>query len=127
MRENFTRRRSTTGRPPATLTSDTSCRPLSEGFAVSLVEAMACGLVAIVSSLPGAREIAVDGQNALLARPADPGAIVNSLGHLVADPSLLQRLRLNAHRTAQSFGWHTVVAEQLRLYEEHLACPRPRR
>ena len=91
---------------------------LSEGAPVSLLEAMACGLAPIASAVPGVVEAARDGYNALLVPPAEPEAIKMALDRLAGDGSLLERLRFNAHLTAQSYGWGEIAGEQLAIYEE---------
>lgn len=94
---------------------------LSEGWGMALVEAMACGLAPVVSDVPGPTELVHDGDDAIVVPPGEPGRITAALDRLAADRSLLDRLRGNAHRAAQSYGWSTVAGEQLALYEEHLA------
>jgi len=94
---------------------------LSEGQPLAVVEAMACGLAPVVSAVPGPTEIVRDGHDALLVPPGDSTAIVAALERLAAQPALLERLRKNAHTTAQSYGWMKVAAEQLAIYEAGLA------
>jgi glycosyltransferase involved in cell wall biosynthesis len=88
---------------------------------LAVVEAMACGLAPVVSRVPGPTRIIRDGHDALLVPPADAGAIVLAIERLATQPALLERLRRNAHTTAQSYGWHEVAAEQLAIYQSHLA------
>lgn len=93
---------------------------LSEGGPLSLIEAMACGLAPVASAVPGVVEAVRDGVTGLLVAPSDPDAIAGALDRLAADTATLDRMRLNAHRAAQSYGWSTVAGEQLALYERHL-------
>lgn len=90
---------------------------LSEGFGLALVEAMACGLAPVVSNVAGPIEIVRDGHDALVVPPASSAAIVEALNRLECDPTLLQKIRLEAHRTAQSYGWRDVAGERLAIYE----------
>lgn len=99
---------------------------LSEGGPLALVEAMACGLAPVASDIPGVADRLKTEQDAILVRPADPDAIVSALDRLVADRPLLERLRSQAHRAAQSYGWSVVAGEQLDIYEEHLAHRHPK-
>ena len=94
---------------------------LMEGGPLSLLEAMACGLVPVVTRVPGPIDVVRDGHDALLVPPEDSTAIVATLEKLAAQPALLEQLRRNAHKTAQRYGWHQVAAEQLEIYEAHLA------
>lgn len=93
---------------------------LSEGGPLSLIEAMACGLVTVASAIPGVTDLVAEGNDAVLVPAAEPHAIVAALDRLAADRVLMDRLRTNAHITAQSYGWRTVADEQLAVYETHL-------
>lgn len=93
---------------------------LSEGGPVSLIEAMACGLVPVASSVPGVIDALSDGDDSILVPPDKPERIVAALERLAADRHLMYRLRTNAHHTAQSYGWRVVAGEQLDLYQEEL-------
>jgi len=93
---------------------------LSEGFGLALVEAMACGLAPVTSAVPGPASIVTDGHDGLLVRPAVPEAIVAALDRLAVGDGVLDRLRTQAHLTAQSYGWAAVAREQLCIYEEFL-------
>lgn len=93
---------------------------LAEGWGIALLEGMACGLTAVSTSMPGPTSFFVDGEHGVLIPPADAAAIVAALDRVTADAAALQRLRQNAHRAAQSYGWSQVASEQLELYGERL-------
>jgi glycosyltransferase involved in cell wall biosynthesis len=92
-----------------------------EGFSVSLVEAMACGLAPVTTATPGPMEIVRDGVNGLLVPARDSEAIVQALELLIRDTQLLDRLRRGAHETAQRYTWDRIGRETLALYREALA------
>ena len=52
----------------------------------SLREAMACKVACIVTDIPGARELVVDGQTGMIIRPDSPEAIAASIGTLARIP-----------------------------------------
>ncbi len=60
----------------------------SDGASVSLLEAMACGLPAVVTDLPANREWVVDGVNGFLVPPGDMEVMAGRLGLLLADADL---------------------------------------
>lgn len=91
---------------------------LREGFPLSILEAMACGLVPVATDIPGPTQYLRDGENGLLAPPADGAALVAAIERLVADPRLFARLRTESHATAQRYGWERIGRETLALYEE---------
>jgi glycosyltransferase involved in cell wall biosynthesis len=66
----------------------------SEGFPVSILEAMAAGLPVVATDVGGVAESAVDGETGLLVPPGDPGALAAALDRLLTDGAL--RLRLGA-------------------------------
>ena len=65
-----------------------SCRRRREGLPKSLLEAAACGRPLIASDVPGCREIARHGVNALLVPPDDPEALAHAIATLMNDPDM---------------------------------------
>jgi glycosyltransferase involved in cell wall biosynthesis len=64
-----------------------------EPFGVTVREAAAAGLPLICTERAGAAgDVAVDGENALLVDPSDPGAVGDALRRVVRDPGLRARL-----------------------------------
>ena len=62
-----------------------------EGLPMSLLEAAACGRPLIATDVPGCREIAREGVNALLVPPDDARALANAIATLVTDRELRAR------------------------------------
>ena len=94
---------------------------LSEGFGLAVVEAMACGLVPIVTAIPGPTEIVKTDFDAIVIPPRDVLAIEQAIKKLITDRDCLQRLRLNAYNTAQQYSWTTIAKSNITLYELALA------
>ena len=63
-----------------------------DGIPNVLVEALATGRPVVASSLPGIRELIIDGETGLLAEPGDPASLAAALTRLVDDPTLAPRL-----------------------------------
>jgi glycosyltransferase involved in cell wall biosynthesis len=55
-------------------------------------QALACGTPLVTGDTPGARELLVHEESALLVPPGDPQALAAALGALQADPELARRL-----------------------------------
>jgi len=76
------------------LTSD------SEGLALSLMEAMTCGLPAIVSNVGDLGDLVKDGQNGFLIPRRDPAALADKLTLLLGDDAMRERMGQAARRDA---------------------------
>lgn len=66
----------------------------SEGFPVSILEAMAAGLPVVATDVGGVAESVIEGETGLLVPPGDPRALAAALDRLLTDRAL--RLRLGA-------------------------------
>jgi glycosyltransferase involved in cell wall biosynthesis len=58
-----------------------------DGIPVALMEAMACGLPVVSTSLSGIPELVIDGETGLLVPPGQSTALAAAIRSLVADPS----------------------------------------
>ena len=64
-----------------------------EGFGLSAVEAMACGVPVVASRVDALQEVVVDGVTGLLSEPEDPEDMASKLKNLMMDTGLEQRFR----------------------------------
>ncbi|MEO1394473.1 MAG: glycosyltransferase family 4 protein [Cyanobacteria bacterium J06634_5] len=90
--------------------------PLSEGFGKALVEAMACSLAPVTTAAPGPLEVVRHGHDAIVVPKRDQGAIEQALDHLIMHPSFLEKIRYQAHITAQRYGWMDLAKQRISLY-----------
>jgi glycosyltransferase involved in cell wall biosynthesis len=97
---------------------------LSEGFSLSLIEAMACGLAPITTDIPGTPNFFRDNENGILVPPRNQDMIVQALERLIEDRIQLENLRRNAYLTAQNYGWQQIAKNTLALYEQALSQKR---
>ena len=92
-----------------------------EGVPRVLIEAAASARPIVASDIPGCREIARDGENALLTPPGDAAALADALARLFADPALRARLGAAGRRIAEGeFSAEEVGRRTLALYEDLL-------
>ncbi|WP_263360068.1 glycosyltransferase family 4 protein [Acidicapsa ligni] len=73
----------------------------AEGLPVALMEAMALGVPCVSTTIAAIPELILDGQNGLLAPPANPYALRIALERLASDPDLRHRLGLAARATVE--------------------------
>ena len=79
---------------------------LEDSFNLPVLEAMACGLPVLVSSMAGISEYIANGVDGILLQdPADPSALAASLFLLLQQPELRRSLGENAARKARQFSW----------------------
>lgn len=92
-----------------------------EGFGVSLVEAMACGLPVVASRVDGIPEIVQHERNGLLVPPADPGALTDALERYLQNPAWARDLGAAARQTVvERFRIAAMTSSYEQVYTEAL-------
>ena len=93
-----------------------------EGLPKSLVEAAACGRPLIASDVPGCREIARHGVNALLVPPEDPEALAHAIATLMNDRDMRIRFGQASRQIVMAeFSSARIGSEIVVLYARLLA------
>ncbi|MCX8044424.1 MAG: glycosyltransferase [Desulfobacterota bacterium] len=94
-----------------------------EGFGLSILEAMACGLPVIATRVSAIPELV--GDAGILVPPGDPTALCSALLRLVHSPDLRRELGAKAqHRYETLFTADTMVQKTAALYHALLASAR---
>jgi glycosyltransferase involved in cell wall biosynthesis len=93
---------------------------LVEGFGMSLIEAMACGLAPIASEVDGPQDIIENNHDGLLIPSRNIEAIEKAVEQLLNDRSQLDYFRRNAYKKSQRYGWMQLAQQQLSFYRETL-------
>ncbi|HEX7026518.1 MAG TPA: glycosyltransferase family 4 protein [Gammaproteobacteria bacterium] len=89
----------------------------SEGFSLSIVEAMACGLPIVATRSGGPQEILTHEKNALMVDPYSPEQIAAAIEKLAENPQLARMLSINARNHAVvSFSQETMLRAYLKLF-----------
>jgi glycosyltransferase involved in cell wall biosynthesis len=76
---------------------------LAEGFGIPVLEAMACGLPVVASSIPAVAEIA--GRAAVLVDPRDQDGWTSAIAALLDEPALAGRLAGAGRAVARGVSW----------------------
>ncbi|MGE5619871.1 MAG: glycosyltransferase family 4 protein [Sphingomonadaceae bacterium] len=87
---------------------------LYEGFGHPVLEAMACGTPVVASNVSSLPEVV--GEAGLLVDPEDVEGLAASLGRLLADGNLRQRLIHQGLERARGFSWEKTARETLAVY-----------
>jgi len=89
-----------------------------EGLPKTLLEAAACGRPMVATDVPGSREIAIDGQTAIVVPPDDPQALAAALDRMASDSELRARLGANARKLVEEkFSADAIGQATVELYD----------
>jgi 1,2-diacylglycerol 3-alpha-glucosyltransferase len=88
-----------------------------EAQGLVLNEAMAAGLPVVAYDAPFIRDIIVDGENGLLAKPHFR-ALAIKMAALIDDEDLRRRIALEGYRTAQRYTAGRLASDLVRVYQE---------
>ena len=78
---------------------------LLEGFGLTALEAMACGLPIIISENTFGSDVVTEGVDGYVVPIRDPEAIVARIVHLHEHPDVRARMGAAARRRAEEFSW----------------------
>jgi glycosyltransferase involved in cell wall biosynthesis len=84
---------------------------LHEGFGITLLQAMACGVPAIVSDITVLREVA--GDAALFFNPRDKEDMARTMAKIATDEKLRAEMIVKGQRRAKEFSWEKCARETL--------------
>jgi glycosyltransferase involved in cell wall biosynthesis len=99
-----------------------------DGSSVSLMEALACGLPALVSDIPANQEWVTEGQNGWLFPDGDVQALADRILTVVARRQSLPEIGRAARRSAQERAdWSRNVDKLFNAYEQVVKQSDPRR
>lgn len=92
-------------------TSSVFCLPSAiEGFGLTAIEAMACGVPVVLADIPALREISGEGEAALLAPVGDVPATARALRQALTDSTRRRQLLDGAQKQLRRYDWDTLAA-----------------
>jgi phosphatidylinositol alpha-mannosyltransferase len=100
--------------------ADVFCAPSlrGESFGVVLLEAMAASTPIVASDLPGYRNVARSGQDALLVPPGDVGALAGALCEVLTNQACARQLVASGEARAAAFSMDRLAERYLELYAQ---------
>jgi glycosyltransferase involved in cell wall biosynthesis len=91
---------------------------VEEGFAVSVLEGLACGLPVIATNATGAEGVITSGKNGLLAASGNVEELCVNLEKLYHDTDLQRHLGAGARELVETrYNWTSYVEELIRFYD----------
>lgn len=98
------------------------CAPslYGESFGVILLEGMAAGTPVVASDLPGYRNVARYGQDALLAPPGDSAELTKALDIALGGGAEVDEMVGSARQRAETFSLDSLAERYVELYERAL-------
>ncbi|MCK4330109.1 glycosyltransferase family 4 protein [candidate division WOR-3 bacterium] len=98
--------------------ADVFCSPATgnESFGIVLIEAMACGIPVVASSIAGYRCVIKNGENGILAENRNPQAIASAIIGLARDRITREELGKRGRQFATSFSWDKITNKVEEVY-----------
>jgi len=91
----------------------------TEGFAMVIIEAMACGVPVVSTQCPyGPGEIIAPGDNGFLVPMRDASGLASAISRLLEDAALRQRISAAAEIRARDYDIHSMAAKYEALFKE---------
>ena len=89
---------------------------LSEGFPVTILEAMASGLPIVATRVRGLPEIVKDGESGFLVEPRNPEQLADRVLTLLKNEDSRQRMIMNNRNKVQQYSWENTVGQLEAIY-----------
>jgi glycosyltransferase involved in cell wall biosynthesis len=107
--------------PKYTVASDVFVLPsLSEGFPLTILEAMASGLPVVSTRVGGLSEIITEGENGFLVEPGKPEQLAEKILFFLKNDEARAKVSENNKEKAKQYSWESIVSKVEAIYYEVL-------
>jgi glycosyltransferase involved in cell wall biosynthesis len=94
---------------------------LYENLPIRILEAMSCESAVVASNICAIPEVITHGENGMLIPPGDVDELASTIGMLLRDDELRNRLGKAARQTIiKGFTWNAIAEKTLRIYKQLL-------
>ena len=88
-----------------------------EGLSVSVMEAMACGLPIVASSIRGNTDLIDPGEGGFLVAPDDAAGFAGAIRQILSDPDVGELMKAHNLKKIRDYSTEAVLQQMARLYE----------
>lgn len=90
---------------------------VTEGFGLTVLEAMSHGVPVVVAEGAGASELVENGINGFVVPIRDSLALADAIKHFYDNPSEVKRMGANARMTAEKYSWEKIEEEYKKVWQ----------
>lgn len=90
----------------------------SEGWGLTIIEAMACKCAVVGTNTGALSEIGVHEKNSLISEPNDVNALAENIIRLIENPKMRKKISENGYNTALSLDWSNSVDKIEKIFNE---------
>jgi glycosyltransferase involved in cell wall biosynthesis len=91
---------------------------VTEGFGMTVIQAMSYGRPVICSNGAGAVDTIEDGVNGFIVDKRDPGAIADKIQYFKDNPKEIEKMGNNARGTSLNYSWNKVEQRYIDVWKE---------
>ena len=101
--------------------ADVFCLPSTmnaESFGIVNLEAMACGVPIVSSTIGGIPAVVRDGENGLLVPPKDSEALADAIIYLLGNEDVREKMGKSGRKKVEDYSWEKIAEMTEKVYEE---------
>lgn len=92
----------------------------SEGFPLTILEAMACGLPVVYSDVGDVSRIIENGKNGFFITSGDVEKYINAIKKILFDSNLREKMQKNNLEKAKTYSWDKTADKIIKVYQKYI-------